>query len=195
MGSLPNLSPKASAGGTFTRYWWLILRSVPEHFLASANRVRVIVGVIILLAFATNRDWGKKITSKWEGVPGRYVWIVIGLILLYRLMRTIYQQDADLVKRLAAAELTPSDDAEREQFVRAKLDTLDKWEKALLKELLVEGSMTDAHALGFLNRIGGTDVKSYLSTIDFKTNFLTKNFVGRFEIKPEFKSLLAKLLA
>ena len=110
-------------------------------------------------------------------------------------MRTIYQQDADLVKRLAAAELTPSDDAEREQFVRAKLDTLDKWEKALLKELLVEGSMTDAHALGFLNRIGGTDVKSYLSTIDFKTNFLTKNFVGRFEIKPEFKSLLAKLLA
>jgi len=57
-----------------------------------------------MLAVISNRRWGKLITARWEGIPGKYVWIAIGLVLLWGLMRAIYERDEDLVGQLAASE-------------------------------------------------------------------------------------------
>jgi hypothetical protein len=57
-----------------------------------------------MLAVISNRQWGKLITARWEGIPGKYVWIVIGLVLLWGLMRAIYERDVDLVGQIAASE-------------------------------------------------------------------------------------------
>jgi hypothetical protein len=109
MSSRPSLSSsKTTQPRTFTRYWLMIFRQVPVLFWRSANRVRTIVAVLIMLAAASNQRWGKLITARWEGIPGRYVWITIGLVLLWGVMKAIYERDANLVEQLAASEAAAS---------------------------------------------------------------------------------------
>ncbi|MGD1212140.1 MAG: hypothetical protein ABR973_12375 [Candidatus Acidiferrales bacterium] len=179
----------------FIRYWWLILRHLPVLFWRSANRVRTIAAVVILLAFATNRSWGKLITSKWEGLPGRYVWVAIGLILLWGIMQVIYEGHEDMASRLAAFEAPDSSEASKRLRAENQLRQLDEVEKAILKELLVEEAMTEAHAQAYLfQQRGYSEVRPFLAEIERKTNFLRRDFVGRYEIDPAFRGILRQLL-
>ena len=182
-----------STASSRSRFWWSILRHLPQLFWTSANRVRTVVAVLILLVGATSKQWGKLIASKWEGIPGRYVWIAIGLFLLWGIMRAIYERDAALVKRLAAFE-SPPVGAERKVVAENQLKRLDDLQKMLVKQLLIEGSMTEGHAVAYMHSIGCSEVREFLAPIDSTTNFLSRNFVGRYEINPAFRDVLQELL-
>jgi hypothetical protein len=87
---------------TFTRYWLSILGRIPALFWRSANRVRTVAAVLIMLTAALSRQWGKLLNDKWQGIPRKYVLVLIGVGLLWGVMEAIYERDAELMTRLDA---------------------------------------------------------------------------------------------
>jgi hypothetical protein len=137
----PPPSSKAAQPWTFTRYWLMTFRQVPVLFWRSANWVRTMVAVLIMLAVISNRRWGKLITARWEGIPGKYVWIAIGLVLLWGLMRAIYERDADLVGQLATSEAARSATTSHSPQVILDFEPLlDDWPTRRHRTLIVRNT-------------------------------------------------------
>jgi hypothetical protein len=179
----------------FVQYWLSVLRHLPTLFWRSANRVRTIAAVAILLAYATNRTWGKRITEKWEGLPGKYVWAAIGLILVWGIMEVIYERHEKLAVRIAGFEDANPDEAAKRLRAEGQLNQLDDVDRELLRALLVEGSMSEAQAQAHLFQVRGyNEVRQFLGNIEQRTNFLRRDFVGRYEINPAFTDILRRLL-
>ena len=84
--------------------------------------------------------------------------------------------------------------AERKVVAENQLKRLDDLQKMLVKQLLIEGSMTEGHAVAYMHSIGCSEVREFLAPIDGTTNFLSRNFVGRYEINPAFRDVLQELL-
>jgi hypothetical protein len=171
-----------------------MFRQAPALFWKSANRIRTVVAVLIMLAAVSNRRLGKLITARWEGIPGKYVWMAIGAVLLWGIMKAIYERDADLIGRLAAFQAIPTGAVERRRVAESQLEQLDELEKNLLKQLLLIGMMNEGHAVAYMHEIGCTEVREFLAPIGHKTNFLIRNFVGYYEINSMFREVLEELL-
>lgn len=100
----PNMTEQSARRETFVRYWWSVLRRVPALSWKSANRLRTIVALLTMIAAAFNKQLGKLASDTWQGVPGKYVLTLIGLLLVWEVMQSVYERDAGRQERLAEAE-------------------------------------------------------------------------------------------
>lgn len=75
---------------------------------------------------------------------------------------------------------------DRLTLVREDLGRLkEAWQKPLLCELMLRGTMDEAHATAYLVRNGFAPLSGTLNALEFHTNLVTHDFVGHYSIKAE----------
>jgi len=81
--------------------------------------------------------------------------------------------------------------SDRIRLVREDLQRLkEPWQKPLLRELMVRGTMDEAHASGYLVRGGFPHMSGALNALEFHSNLVTHDLIGHYSIKPElFRAL------
>jgi len=74
----------------------------------------------------------------------------------------------------------------REDLARLK----EPWQKPLLRELMIRGTMDEAHATAYLVRNGFQHLSGALNSLEFHTNLVTHDPIGHYSIKPELVGAL-----
>jgi hypothetical protein len=104
VGNGGDMTEQSARRETFLGYWWSVLRRVPALSWKSANRLRTIVALLLMIVAAFNKQLGKLASDTWQGVPGKYVLTLIGLFLIWEVMQAVYERDANRQELLAEAE-------------------------------------------------------------------------------------------
>jgi len=151
-----------------------------------------------MIAAAFSKQWGKLINDRWQGIPGRYVLMFIGLGLLWEIMQAVYEHDADKQARLEVFDTSP--DARR--AAATQIEELDAIEKVVLKRMSAVGAMNENHAMTYVlglspevrQHLGPLARNEILGPISRKTNLLIRDMVGNYQINPAFKNALLEML-
>jgi hypothetical protein len=90
---------------------------------------------------------------------------------------------------------TPRYSDDRLRLVREQMGKVNlPWHRALLRELLVRGRMTEAHASGFLVENGFGQLASALYALEYHTNFVVRDMVGQYSVNPELREAISAVL-
>ncbi len=152
-----------------------------------------------MVVAAFSKQWGRIFSDKWQGIPGRYVFIVIGLLLVWEIMQVIYERDRDASARLQAFDTSP----ETKNAAAAQLGGLDGIERAVIERMLAVGAMNENHAMTYIlslpldvrQKLGPLARNEILAPISRNTNLLIRDMVGNYEINANFRNALLELFA
>ena len=88
-------------------FYWQLLRRVPSLLLESTSRVRTAAFILLFLLTSFNRQWGRMIASKWEGVPPWYSVVLVLLYVAYALLKANYADFRDLEEERDRLRVAP----------------------------------------------------------------------------------------
>ena len=158
---------------------WSYLRALWKHWVILVSGVgSVIVGAVVAYLKTSLPYWTFWVLA--------LVCFFVASFRAWRDVSTALQSAQSEINQLR----TPKYAKEQLELVRGFYETLDEYDKALLKELRLRGSMLEPQATEFHLKCAGHRKIGLLHAMQYKTNLVVQLIGDQYQLNPDMKAAL-----